>query len=62
MFLYQQRQEETVYLEALMGCSRLEYLTLRHLQVPHCLYLVSYIILVHGFVLKTVYLFFSLLL
>ena len=60
MFLYQQRQEETVYLEALISCSTLEYSTLRYLQVPHYLYLVSYIILIHGFVHKTVYLFFPL--
>ena len=55
MFLYQQRQEETVYLKALMGCSTLQYSTLRYLQVPHYLYLVSYIILIHGFVHKTFY-------
>ena len=57
MFLYQEQQEETVYLEAPISCSTFQYSTLRYLQVPHYLSLVSYIILIHGFVLKTFYLY-----
>ena len=51
MFLYQQRQEETVYPEAPISCSTLQYSTLRYLQVPHYL-LLSFI---HDFVLETFY-------